>query len=171
MEFMYGLWAAFLACLFAVIVGFGISTRKTSIGWIHLVALFALTFCISLSGAFFGKWMGQFLSPRALEMMVGLTMIVLGVLIAISPPAYPGFRDMLLFIGALQANVMLLGYTYGAENEAGYGFPVMMSLLFVICLLGGILLGQKRWRDWRIKTALPYISPACIVLIGIMNLF
>lgn len=151
------------------IVGFGCSTRRVTILWYHLAGIVLLTFIISLVSLYMGKVMGGFFSVRVVEVMVGLGLIGIGTLLAIIKPEYPGLRDLLLFVCALEMDVLLLSYHYAQNDDRGYTLAYVICFLLLGSIVGGLMFGQRRWANWRVKLLLPISSAVLLIMIGLVK--
>ncbi|EGL81711.1 hypothetical protein CathTA2_2897 [Caldalkalibacillus thermarum TA2.A1] len=165
-------WAALslVTALTAGIAGFGFATRRVVVVWYHLVAIVLSVFLISLSFSFLGDWLRDFLSIRFFEVVIGLVLVGIGIVLTLTPPLYPGGKDLLLLTLAVQLDTGLFSLSYGLSHGRGTGMAVFISLLLLGSMLGGMMLGQRRWSNWRLNLALPYLASVAMILIGLIRM-
>lgn len=161
---------AFSTMLVGIIVGFGFIVRKIALVWYHLLAIFLLTMLNGVTSSFVGQYL-TFLSVRAVEILVGLAIVVIGLLLIRLKPSYPGISDLLLLTLALQLDVGLLCFHYAQSYSAGYGLAFTLAILILGSIVFGMVLAQKRWNNWRIILLYPYLPSICLCLIGVMKVF
>lgn len=152
------------------IAGFGFATRRVVIVWYHLAGIVILTLMFSISSSFLGHMLKNSFSIRFLEIVIGLGIIVIGVLLIVSKPSYPGNKDIFLFILAIQIDVFLLSFHYGFSHEKGYGLAFTISLLMLGSIVSGMAFGGKRWTNWRIQMLLPHISGMFFIIVGLIKM-
>jgi hypothetical protein len=169
MEILRWVVLSLLTILTGAIAGFGISTRRVVVVWYHMAGIVIITLMISMASSFFGRLLKEFISFRFLEVMVGLGIVTIGILIMISKPTYPGHRDFYLFLLAIQLDVCLLSFQYGQTHEGGYTLAFTISLLLSGSVVGGMVFGSRRWRNWRIQMLLPYVSGLFLLLLGFIK--
>lgn len=163
-------WAALslFTVFIGAIAGFGFTTRRVFIVWYHIAAIILFIFMVSLASTFIGQFL-TFISVRVLEVLVGLGLISLGIILIRSKPMYPGSKDLLLLTLAIQLDVILLSFHYVQTYQAGFGLAFTISLLLSGSIVGGMILGQKRWSNWRVVMLLPYVPGICFILIGVIK--
>jgi|GEM_PF-3868992 len=170
MEIFYWSMLSVFTLLLGAIAGFGLASRKVVIVWYHLAGVLIFSYMVSLSSSFMGHLLGEYISYRFLEIMISLIMIALGVVLFISKPVYPGSKDFLLLSFFVLLDVILLSYRYALSHEGGYGLAFTISLLLIGSIVCGIVLGSKRWANWRLQMIIPYVAPSFIILVGVMKM-
>jgi hypothetical protein len=113
--------------------------------------------------------MGEILPARFFEVVTGLGIMAVGVFIVILAPEYPGRRDLLLFVVAIELAVSGLGFQIGAQSGRGGLLSFMLSLMLLASIIGGFILGQKRISHWRIYYMKPYFSGLLLVFLGLVK--
>ncbi len=165
----WALLSIFIVLTIAVI-GFAISSRSIQIAWYHIVALVVLTYMTSLASAFLGHLLGSILSYRFFEVVIGLVFIGIGGFLVISKPIYPGHKELLLLSLVMFMDVYLFNYRYAlTHEESGYGLAFTMTLLATAGIVVGMVLGAKKWQNWRLRLVIPHLSGVCICLIGVLK--
>lgn len=152
------------------VAGFGFSTRKVVVAWYHIVGIVIFTYMVSLASSFIGHLVGEYISYRFLEVTISLGMIVIGILLFISKPIYPGNKELILFTLFIQLDVFLLNYHYALLNEGGYGLAFTISLLLLGSIVLGIVAGARKWLNWRVQMLIPYTSAVLVVLVGVVKM-
>lgn len=159
-----------LTSLLATVVGYGFTTRKISVVWYHLAGIFIVTLIVSLMASQVGQFAKGFISVRFLDVIVGLTLIAIGSLLITKKPSFPGRKDLLLLVGALQIEVVLLHMHYAQTHDKGVVFAIITSLLLLPSIIGGMVLGQKRTMNWRFHLIKPYFVCIGMILIGLLKM-
>ncbi|MDQ0340362.1 hypothetical protein J2S00_003171 [Caldalkalibacillus uzonensis] len=170
MELIKWTMLCLLTALTGAIAGFGFATRRVVVVWYHLVAIIISVFLITLSFSFIGQWLRDFLSIRFFEVVIGLALMVIGIMISLQPPLYPGGKDLLLFTVAVQLDAGLLGLSYGLSQGSGAVLAVIFSLLLLGSMVGGMMLGQQRWSNWRLQLFSPYLASVALILLGLIRM-
>lgn len=169
MEFVKWALLSLFTTGIGTIVGFGLMTRKVAVAWYHLALIVILIFLFSNVSIFIGNLLRDFLSYRFFEVCVGLIFIAAGALMIYNKPVYPGYQDLIILNAALIIDVGLLSLRYGQLHEGGVGLALTISLFLLGSIVSGMVLGQKRWNNWRITMLMPYVPAIAFILIGIIK--
>lgn len=153
-----------------VAVGYGCASRRVALRGDYILALLLIVVLICMLSIYFGRWTGEFLPPRLLDILAGIGLIIIGLLISSWLPQYPGTREQLLFGLVLITAASISGVELGGNGKGGF-----FSLLIVLILLGGVvggyLLGQKRVYYWRFYHLKPYLAGLVLIFLGLIKLF
>lgn len=156
--------------LMGLITGFGFIVRKIALLWYYFLVIFLITLLNGLTSSFLGTHV-TFLPLRAVEILIGLAMVVIGLLLFRTKPNYPGTSDFLLLTLALQLDVGLFFFHLAQSYSVGKGLIFTLATLILGSMACGLFLAQKRWNNWRIILLYPYLPSIGLCLIGVMKVF
>lgn len=165
-----GLVKLIFLCLFmfgmGLGIGFGLVIRRVEIYWYHLTGIALVVLLNMFVFSYLGRVMGEWLSLRVIEVIIGLCIVALGVMLTILPAQFPGFRDLLLLMTAWQLEIVVLSYGYAQLYSFSFILATFVCVVAMACILLGMILADRKWSNWRLQKMLPVAPGILLVLIG-----
>lgn len=155
--------------LLSIAVGFGLVTRKIVAERYQLfIFIIVLVFSGYLS-SYIGSWLGNFVPHRFNDVFAGLIFMGCGAYLLKVKPSYPDVRDQLLFVSILALEVSTVSYRFGHVNHGSLPFVLFLICVVLGSVVGGMLMGGRRWGSWKLKLFLPHAAGVLFIILGLIK--